>query len=235
MGIYSRIGTGAALFSPRLRTISHGELIMKNRIALTGLVALAGLLIVGQGAEASSYQHIDGLALRIQTQSAALYKEFRLHYSHTADYPHLISDSRNLYYRSKHIHELAHHHGHLNHIASDLRSLDYAFHHLERLLHNIEMNADVGHFGHVHGQTAHVHDLMKQLETNIHHLREDIEALTAPHHSGHGVVIRSRTIGTTPIIIRKQNHGEVRSGWTFGLNNLHRGRSQIRAKIQLQR
>ena len=205
-----------------------------SRIALLGIVVLAGSFISSEKANAASYEHIDSLALKLQSNSAKLYHEFKLHYSHTPEFRHLISDASSMYHRCKHIHELAHHHGSLHHLASDLRTLDRSFHHLDRLVKSMECDAEHGFSGHIHGYTGHVHSLLRQMARDIHHLREDIEELTDPHHGhggGHGIG-HGNGQGGVHIIGSTRRAGEIRSNWRNGLNDLHRARSRFTRSIR---
>lgn len=199
--------------------------MITSRIALLGIIALAGSFFTSEQAHAASYQHIDSLALQLQANSAKLYREFELHYSHSPEIHHLLSDARDLHRHSQHIHELAHHHGSLGHLASDLRTLDRSFHHLERLVQHMEIGLDHTFYRRVQDHPRHVQIVMQQMECDIHQLREDIAELTRHHHGGHGIdhgfekgnahVIGGRAIG------------EVRSNWTIGLNDLHLGRTRF--------
>ena len=162
----------------------------RKQIALSIAVLIAASLTAST-ANASSYRHIDILAVKMQRQSAKLYHEFRLHFRHTPEYRHLMSDARDLYYKSKHVHEVAHHRESLHHIKRDLAALDRLFHHLEELVEKITHDADHHGHGHIHGDTHHVEAIMKRFEQNLHHLRRDVKRMVSHHdhhlHHGHGV------------------------------------------------
>ncbi len=147
-------------------------------LAITGLSATS---------YADTYDHIDQLALRIAQQSHQLVDESR-HYRHTSEYPHLVSDARDMARLADHMHEVAHHHGSVAHLAADLANLDAKFHHLESLFAQIERRARCG-YGHIHGNTAHVQSLLHSLEDNLHHLQDDVRLLRQPIHTVQPVVV----------------------------------------------
>jgi hypothetical protein len=157
---------------------------MFTRTILT--VALAAFAFPA-AAQADTYTHIDGLALRQEKDARLLDREFANHYRHTSDYRHLRSDSTEMARLAEHIHDVAHEQGSLSHLQSDLRQIDRLFHHLEELVHEIEHRADYddhhgGHYGwggHIHGDTNHVHRLMNAIEDTIHHLQSDVAELAA--------------------------------------------------------
>lgn len=146
-------------------------------------VTCIGTTFLSQPAKAASMRHIDNLAVRLQGQARELIGEFRLHYRHTGDYRHLISDSYQMYQLAAHIHSVTHHGGSLYHVRNDVNKLDSLFHHLEGLVRHMEQHS---HGGHIHGDTRHVRRLLARMEDTLHHLQEDVEAMTDPHH-GHGV------------------------------------------------
>ena len=199
---------------------------MTIRTAIAVIVALVASFVNGLHAHAASYEHIDSLALRLQNHAATLYQEFHLHYEHTAEFPHLISDAQNLYFQAARIHELAHCHGSLIYLANELRVLDHSFHHLDKLVHQVELGADFGHIGHVHVPTSHVRRVLKRMQRDIHHLRDDVQKLTRHHHrrpsSRHRIAPQYRRIENTSGR-GPRNYGEIRSNWKYGLNDLHRG------------
>ncbi len=148
-------------------------------------VTFIGMGAFSQTADAASQRHIDRLAVSFQAQARVLMHEFRLHYRHTSQYRHLMSDARDLYYRAAHIHELVHHHGSLHHIERDINKMDTLFHHLEDLVDHIEIHPH----GHIHGHTGHVARLMARMEDTLHHLQEDVEEMLDPHHGHHPVPV----------------------------------------------
>jgi hypothetical protein len=158
-----------------------GEEIMSKfvRVAAVVVVAFSGLVMAGRSAQAVSFEHVDRLAIELQSQSSQLYREFRTHYSHAAHSQHLMSDAAALYRQARHLHDVAHT-GNINHMARDLAEMDRLFHHLERLVREINFDAHDDHFGHgghVHGDTRHVRRLMNDLEDTLHHLSDDINEL----------------------------------------------------------
>lgn len=157
-----------------------------TRISLA--IIAAAITSSAATANAESYRHIDNLALRLQRRSAELFHEFRSHYRHTAQFSHLMADTRDIYYRAKHIHDVAHHRGSVYHLENDLRRLDRKFHHLEDVVRHIEHHPH----GHIHGDTRHVRHLLAEIEDDIHHLRRDVERMARrwhdDHHGHHGHV-----------------------------------------------
>jgi hypothetical protein len=149
-------------------------------------VALAAFALPA-AAQADTYTHIDGLAVRLQKDARLLDREFADHYRHTAQYRHLRSDAAELARLAGHIHEVAHEQGPLSHLQSDLRQIDRLFHHLEDLVREVEHGAEFddnhGGFhrwggGHIHGNSNHVHRLMNSIEDAIHHLESDLAELS---------------------------------------------------------
>lgn len=152
------------------------------------VIAATSLSALPSSASAATYHHIDTIAVRIARESAELFREFRIHYRHTAEYPHLISDARELRNHARHIHDVAHRNGSLLHLANDLREIDRLFHHIEELVRRTERSARCDYrSGHIHGETSHVASLMRAIENDIHHLRSDIDEMLpharAPHPS----------------------------------------------------
>jgi hypothetical protein len=174
---------------------------MFTRTVLT--VALAAFALPA-AAQADTYSHIDGLALRLQKNTRLLDREFSTHYRHTAGYRHLRSDSVEMARAAGRLHEVAHEHGSLSHLQSDLRQIDRLFHHLEDLVNQIEHEADFddhhgrfgGYGGHIHGDTSDVRRLMNSIEDAIHHLQSDLAELAGgdrdrrdPRFRGDGPVV----------------------------------------------
>ena len=155
---------------------------LAKRIVLATL-ALATLAFTALSANADTHEHIDTLAVKMQSQSRELIKEFARHYRHKPGYAHLHSDGVQLYRAAAHIHLIAHQHGSIHHLQSDLRKADRLFHHLEGVL----KQTDQSFGGHTHGAAYHVFELMHELEDTLHHLKSDIESLDAAAHytSGH--------------------------------------------------
>ena len=150
----------------------------RKRLTTTVLAAIT-LAVVANSASAADYRHLDRLALRITKNTETLFREIRVHYRHTSEYGHLISDVRELRRHALHIHEVAHHRGSLSHLASDVREMDRLFHHLEGVIERLEHRSFHNrhhsyHSGHVHGNTTHVATLMHAIEDDLHHLGEDV-------------------------------------------------------------
>ena len=151
----------------------------------TMLIALATSLAItaGQSAQAASYHHIDGLAVKLQGQARELYNEFKQHYRHVSGYSHLRSDAANMYRTAAHVHKVAHQNGGVHHLKSDLAKADRLFHHLEDVVAELEHNTAHSFGGHSHGDLSHVHALMRSMKTTLHHLRNDIEEMSYSYHS----------------------------------------------------
>ncbi len=163
---------------------------MLTRTILT--VALAGFALTGT-AQADTYSHIDGLAVRLQQYARLLDREFTAHYRHTSQYRHLHADAYQMMRLAEHVHEVAHHQGSLTHLQSDLRQLDRLFHHIEDLVEDIEHHAggfgDLhghgGFHGHIHGNTRHVRRILRAMEDTLHHLQADVDELVEHSHDHH--------------------------------------------------
>ncbi len=149
---------------------------MTTRRIFAILLALTTLGILASQVKATSYRHLDELALRMQRQSRALASEFSKHYRHSPVYKHLRSDANSLARLATHIHDLAHRHGSLSHLKRDLSRIDSRFHHLESVVAQLESLANRG-IGHTHGDVSHVWFAMHSLESTIHHMRDDVQAL----------------------------------------------------------
>lgn len=141
-------------------------------------LALATLAFTAISANADTYDHIDTLAVKVQSQSRELIKEFAQHYRHKPRYTHLHSDAVQLYRVAAHIHLVAHQHKSIHHLQSDLRKADQLFHHLEDVL----KQTDRSFGGHTHGAAFHVFELMHEVEDTLHHLKSDIESLDDAAH-----------------------------------------------------
>ena len=153
------------------------------------ILALATLAFTVISAKADTYDHIDSLAVQLQSQSRELIKEFAQHYRHKPGYAHLHSDAVQLYRSAAHIHLIAHQHGSIHHLRSDLQQMDEQFHHLEDVLRQTDQSFG----GHTHGAAYHVFELMHEVEDALHHLKRDIDSLdnaahqASRHHvSGYG-------------------------------------------------
>ncbi len=151
---------------------------------LSTTLALATLGMFAAQADASTYSHLDRLAVEMQEQSNELVVEFKEHYSHSPLYSHLRRDALELARLAEHVHEVAHHHGSLYHLKNDLRNIDSRFHHLENVVARLEYFARHG-IGHVHGDLRHIRTAMHNMEETIHHMQDDLKALAPPVH-GHG-------------------------------------------------
>ncbi len=145
---------------------------------------------------ASTYQHIDQLALKIDREAKRVVSESR-HYRHTPEYKHLVSDAHELSTLADHMHDVAHHHGSLAHLESDLAELDSKFHHLESVFDRVEWRAAHG-YGHVHGNTSHVKGLLNSIEDCIHHLQDDLRSLRTPIDLVQPIVVQRPSIHTSP-------------------------------------
>ncbi len=158
------------------------------RTTLAALIAAFGLTITANNANAAPGDHIDRLALKLQGQARGLMTEIRLHFRHTSQYGHLISDSARIYGKAAHIHRVAHISGSPTHLRRDLAELDRLFHHLEGLVANVQVHASHGHGGHLHGRTGHVNRLIAEMENTLHHMRRDMAFVSPAPHCGHGPV-----------------------------------------------
>lgn len=149
---------------------------MTTRPLACCVLLLAAATLGTTAAKADDFDHIDNLAVRLQRQAAALYGEFREHYSHTRRADYLMSDAAMLYRLASHVHEVAHTGGNVFHLRNDIAELDRTFHHVESLVDAIERETVFNPFGggHVHGSTADVRALMRTMEDTLHHLRSDV-------------------------------------------------------------
>lgn len=142
---------------------------------LACLIAMTAVSAFATHANADEYSHIDRLAVKIRNNARRITRE-TVHYRHTREYAHMVSDANELYRLADHIHDVTHFEGNLRHLIMDLDQLDRMFHHLEGLFDQVEHNAAYGD-GHVHGNTAHVKRLLNLIENDIHHMREDVNIL----------------------------------------------------------
>lgn len=164
------------------------------RTTVAALIAAFGLTAANTAQAAGP--HIDRLALQLQGQARQLKTEFILHFRHTAQFGHLISDASRIYGKAAHIHRVAHYTNNLPHLRRDLAELDRLFHHLEGLTRQVQIHASHGHGGHLHGRVGHVNRLMAEMENTLHHLRRDLALIgcgpigpvpvPGPGHGGHG-------------------------------------------------
>ena len=174
---------------------------------ITAIVIAIGFVSGADSAKASTYDHLDQLALQLQGQSRRLISEFRLHYRHTREYRHLISDGYEMYRLAAHIHRVAHQHGGVHHLQSDLKQLDQLHHHIHDLVDHREVHP---HGGHVHGNTGHVHAMLEEMEDTLHHMLDDVKQLTRPvyhhrdhrHDTFHGGPDREIRIGNSTFVVR---------------------------------
>jgi len=170
------------------------------RTTFTAVLIALGLAATSRTVQAAPGDHMDRLALSLQAQAQRLSAEVRLHYRHTPEYRHLISDARKIYVKAVHIHRIAHRGTSRAHLASDLREIDALYHHTAGLIREIERHAHFGH-GHVHGDTRHVRGILAQMRKTIHHMMSDVGLAAPPtpvpdpfgghvihgrHSSGHG-------------------------------------------------
>ncbi len=156
--------------------------LSKTKSFAAVVVTIVSSVMFSQSADASTYRHIDSLAVRLQGQAREMIGELRLHYRHTGDFQHLLSDAYEVFRLAAHVHEVIHHDDCLPHVRADIDALDRKFHHLENLVAHITHHP---HGGHVDGNTFHIHQMLAAMEDTLHHLQEDIDELTGPHH-GHG-------------------------------------------------
>ena len=171
------------------------------------LLTLTTLGILASQAKATSYHHLDELALRMQRQSRRLASEFAEHYRHSPVYNHLRSDANSLARLAAHIHDLAHRRGSISHLKRDLDRIDSRFHHLESVVARLESLANRG-IGHTHGDVSHVWSALHSLESTIHHMRDDVQALARRcyrrnghnnhGHNNHGRHNHGRYVGHQP-------------------------------------
>ena len=99
------------------------------RTTMAVLIAAFGLTAASNTAEAAG-PHVDRLALQLQSQARQLRTEFSLHFRHTAQYGHMMSDASQIYGKAAHIHRVAHFSNNLPHLRRDLAEIDRLFHHL---------------------------------------------------------------------------------------------------------
>lgn len=149
------------------------------RVSAVLAVVCGGMLLASGAAQAAPFNHIDRLALKLRAQSSQLHREFGVHFRHSPNARHLMSDAAALYRRADHLRAVAHS-GNLHHMASDLAEMDRLFHHLEELVRDTlfrSRGGRFGHVGHVHGDARHVLRLMNEMGQTLHHLRDDVNQL----------------------------------------------------------
>ncbi|MEL7497152.1 MAG: hypothetical protein AAFN77_06040 [Planctomycetota bacterium] len=189
-------------------------------------------------ASADTYDHIDRMAVDIQTKARLLIRE-TVHYRSTPQYRQLVAETSKLYRLAAHIHDVTHFEGNLVHLEADLRDLDRCFHRLEALFDYTEASNGVG-CSQVRGNTAHVKRLLNRVEDCIHHMQDDVAQLrrfayrqvarpvTQPHYRpnlNRGIYTPNRGIynqrgysqGTCPSSRGYGNTGRVGSGVGFSI------------------
>ena len=119
---------------------------------------------------------------RVESYASSLRSEFRIHFRHTAEYGHLMSDAYSIARKADAIHGMVHHihcEADLYRLETELRSLDRLVHHLGDLVEE----ASHGHGGgHAHGDTRHVQGLVSQMNRSIHSMESSVEAMEARFH-----------------------------------------------------
>lgn len=157
---------------------------MIARFTTATLLAITALTASATIAAADTRHHLDEIACRLARDTDTLVQEAAIHYRHTPQYPHLISDAVQMKRLANHIHAIVLH-GSIDYLKRDVDDLDRLFHHVEGLIHQIEVNSRHSfHGGHIHGNTFHVCRGLKLIEADIHHLQNDLRILcrTAPVH-----------------------------------------------------
>ena len=129
-------------------------------------------------AEASSWRHLQDLALDIQINSDRLMGETH-RYVHTPHYQQMLRALRDMRAKAVKIHVLAIQRGCLFEMERELRHLDRNFCRVERLFQRTEEDAQFG-VGHIRGCTARVRGLLNQIADDIHHIQNGILELRAP-------------------------------------------------------
>ena len=208
----------------------------------TTMLAITTLLSVGavaQTATASTYRHIDELALRMQRQSREIYYELAERHTRLPGYGHLRSDAARLYRLAQHIHEVAHRRGSVRHLQDDLRDADRLFHHMGELLERRVRHAHGHRCTDLHcgcrapRPSGRLRSLMRQLENTLHHLQDDIDDLVS--HNDHGPVYRpfpapDRYRGQNPYTYRQQVQPTVRYDFNRGGVSFSGGRWSFRIR-----
>ncbi len=158
------------------------------RNTFTALLAILGLAVTGQAVQAAPNDHMDRHAVRLRALAAQAVNEVRIHYRHTPQYGHLISDAREIYAKADHIHRIAHRGVCPSHLLSDLNELDRLFHHTGELIRQVELRARHGH-GHVDGDTRHMRILGAQMAQELHQMMAEVNRPIHPALiPGHGGV-----------------------------------------------
>ena len=188
------------------------------RTTLMALAACSAIALAAPSARADTYEHLDGLALRLQRQAAELYRDFGAHFRHTAEYAHLSSDAARLYHLAAHMHEVAHQRGGIQHLQSDVSQIDRTFHHLEGVVRQVMREASQPSGGHIHGDVRHAYTLMNRMESTLHHLKADVDQLVHAMHGGHDSHGGSGHPG---------QHGSPRLDIHWGNGGVHLGRNGL--------
>jgi len=182
----------------------------KLTVALFAALSVATLANTVNAAPGS---HLDEVALRLQRQAAELNREFRLHFRHTPEFGHLVSDANQIQAKAAHIHRVAHHSGSVWHLRHEVEELDRLFHHMEDVVDRIDRHAAHG-IGHIHGHLAHVYDLLDDMEDTLHHLRRDLARITSgrPAHGGwhsnrHGGYVVPHSGYHSGYVVPRSGHG----------------------------
>lgn len=182
---------------------------MIARFTTAALLAMTALFASATIASADARRDLDQIACRLAKDTDLLVQEAAIHYRHTPQYPHLISDAVQMKRLANHIHSIVNY-GSITHLKHDVNELDRLFHHVEGLIHQIEINARHSyHGGHIHGDTFHVCRGLKLIEADIHLMQNYLRVLCQPVHVHRPVY--TAPIVTTPIYNKPvhvgHNHG----------------------------
>ena len=190
---------------------------------ITGALVLATAMAAGMNVNTAqaehsersdSYARLDTLASHLQDDVRDLFKEFRIHYVHTPEYRHLMSDLIDVYGKSRYFHDLIHRRSSAYQLKRAINSLDRKFHHMQRTVNRLRADADHG-IGHIHGHDRSLNYYLSHIEEVLHKTKDRVNMLHYcnvrrgghGYHGYHGVGNAYGPAGHGGFTVGKGKHG----------------------------
>lgn len=192
------------------------------RTTLAILVAATGLLATQSYAEARSCRQLDGATTRLERQSKQLTREIRYNYRHAPRFGRLVSESREVARRARHINDVAHGGGNLKHLKRELREIDERIHRLADLMRDIQRAVRRGQRGHFDGDIRPSRQLVREMQATVHNLRDDVRVALQQrrNHKGHRhVTARPDYVDYRAIPDRAAGFSYQGRGWSFRIGH----------------
>lgn len=184
---------------------------MIARFTTAALLAITALTASATIALADARHDMDRIACRLTKDTDVLVQEAAIHYRHTPQYPHLISDAVQMKRLADHIHAIARH-GSIGHLKHDVNELARLFRHVDGLIREIERCSYRG--GHIHGSTFHISRGLGLIETDIRLLQSYLHVLCNPTPVHRPVY--TAPVVTTPIYNKPVHFTNGHSGHNHG-------------------